>query len=631
MAITLVTGPVVGDSGGGFSNTVTLTLTGVTAGNSIVAGAVWNDYANTLDSVSCTSESNLTRHTLIGDGTTVGAHRFASLAQVTTSGTKTIVFTWSSNHSPNQGAAFAMEVAGGDTSSFFASQNHTTTTGTTPSTSVTTSTDSSLLVSTVFANTGVSTITPDAGYTAVALAGALKEAAYDLDVGSAGSKTVGYTLNTSATSTVTAAVFNAMPPGSDGTFDKSLPAVTVYADTGETIGVGEFSLPQFTVFAQDQNNVSLPQLTLSASAPSGELGGASGILPMFTVSGEGVPGNSSVAVLPAMTVEAGGVDGPGGESSSSLPALVAAAVGVTEGLAAASIALPALAVSADDGGGAGIVAPLMTVSASGETGWDGRFGSALPLLAVSASGGTDGVAAGAPLLPALAVSGASSSGEVGAASVALRVIRIESAGQVGTTSTGVISVPRFRSSASGTTPSVASAAAELPAFFVNAAGSAALANVWRTWVLNLHTRALSEYTGFQFNSYARFAGHVLAASSGGIFKLDTTKNDAGVSIASVVRTGVHDYDSSWLKRIPRLYVNYSTTGDVEVRTITSEDGRRRYLLPHNNVAGVQQRRVPVGKGPKSRYWQFEVANRDGADFALSSIVVYPTELRRRSQ
>ena len=148
----------------------------------------------------------------------------------------------------------------------------------------------------------------------------------------------------------------------------------------------------------------------------------------------------------------------------------------------------------------------------------------------------------------------------------------------------------------------------------------------------LKTRAVTEYTGFTFNSYANFDGRVLAASSSGIFELNSATADNTTDIDGVLRTGKHAYETSYLKRVPRLYLSYSApSGDLEVRTITSEDGRRRYLLRHNGITGVQQRRVPVGKGPKSKYWQFELANRAGSDFELDGFIVYPQVLGVRSQ
>jgi hypothetical protein len=39
--------------------------------------------------------------------------------------------------------------------------------------------------------------------------------------------------------------------------------------------------------------------------------------------------------------------------------------------------------------------------------------------------------------------------------------------------------------------------------------------------------------------------------------------------------------------------------------------------------------VKIGKGLRSRYWQFELVNIDGADFDLDTIEFHPVLLTRR--
>jgi hypothetical protein len=159
----------------------------------------------------------------------------------------------------------------------------------------------------------------------------------------------------------------------------------------------------------------------------------------------------------------------------------------------------------------------------------------------------------------------------------------------------------------------------------------ALTDGTRTWVLNIRKKALTEYSNFPFNSYARFRGKLLSASAEGLFKHTGEDGDGDTSteIAALVRTGKEDFDTSYNKRVPRIYVGYKTAGNMRFSTITSQDGKRTYLLPDNGIRGVQQRRVPVGRGPKSPYWQFELTNVEGADFLIEHIQVYPEQGARR--
>jgi dTDP-4-amino-4,6-dideoxygalactose transaminase len=60
-----------------------------------------------------------------------------------------------------------------------------------------------------------------------------------------------------------------------------------------------------------------------------------------------------------------------------------------------------------------------------------------------------------------------------------------------------------------------------------------------------------------------------------------------------------------------------TAGDILFRTILDELGTRTYRLPHNHVVGLQTRRVPIGRGPKGRYWQFEMEGVDGGGMIIT--------------
>lgn len=626
MAITLGVGPSTGTNSGTVSSW-TLTLNGVTAGRSLVVGLVWNDTSISLTSVACTGESNLTLHTV---HTGTSRRQFASLANVTASGNKTLTFTFNSAHSNAACDGFVFEVVGADTGSFFDKQATATGSGTSQSVSITPTNDNALLAALVVAPT---TISPGSGYTAISIPSTTKEAEYKLDAGSIGAKTVDFSSSGSGAWEILAAAFNALPPGSEGTSEFDLPLFSVEADSGETIGTANNQVPIFTVFAEDGTHFDLPLFTTSAAGLTGETGetGAS-TLPIFTTEAAGTPGESAVFDLPLFTVEAVGLGAvPATLDYGALPLFEVAATGTGEMSGTAEFELPLFTVEATDGAGASFDLPLFELSAAGQGGAVGAGEVELPLFSTTAAGDVVNIITAEFSLPLFTVEATALPSSTGAAELSLRMFTLEASGETGTVATAAIALPLFVPAAAGSTPSFGTASVSLPLFYTESIGTPTFASTWRTWVLNLHTRALTEYTGFQFNSYARFDGHVLGASDGGIFKLDASTSDAGTSIAAVVRTGVNDYDSSWLKRVPRLYVNYSTTGDVEVRTITSEDGRRRYLLPHNNVTGIQQRRVPVGAGPKSRWWQFEIVNRDGADFSLSNVLVYPSELRRRSK
>jgi SPRY domain len=171
-----------------------------------------------------------------------------------------------------------------------------------------------------------------------------------------------------------------------------------------------------------------------------------------------------------------------------------------------------------------------------------------------------------------------------------------------------------------------------PAPRLSATLNAATLAAFRTWVLNTRKGALSEYgSEWAFNSYTFFNGKVLGCGSAGIVELGLQGADNTTPITARVRTGQESFASSFHKRVPRIYTSGNFSGDMIFRTITDEGGTRSYLLGWNNATGLQQRRVPVGKGPKSRFFSFEYENVNGSDFGVNDLLVYPVHLRRRVQ
>lgn len=159
----------------------------------------------------------------------------------------------------------------------------------------------------------------------------------------------------------------------------------------------------------------------------------------------------------------------------------------------------------------------------------------------------------------------------------------------------------------------------------------AIAEMWRCWVMNARHKdhPLTEYDNFHFNSMALFDGKIFAAGPDGLFVLGLEGDDDGTKIPAKIKTGEEDYDQSMMIRVPRIYVGGSSERGMEFRTIVTDNGTRVYRLPQSSNDAIQQRRVPVGRGPKSRYWQFEVRNIDGGDMTLESIIIYPEQTTRR--
>ena len=365
---------------------------------------------------------------------------------------------------------------------------------------------------------------------------------------------------------------NAPVLGFSGTADIAMLAKTISA-TGEQI---PYAL------------LDLPLLTIDAAGVIGGIGNADTSLLVKTISAAGVTGSlgNLDADLPAKTVDARGLDG----LDDILPTKTLVAAGVTGTIAAAEITLPA-----------------KTLLAGGSSSTIAGVDATLPAKTLSATGSSDTIYSAAMTLPTKRLTASGVTGGIGALATALPLKTI---------------------SASGYGAITAIAALLMPTKQLSATGYSTLPETYRTWALNMKNKALTEYLAFTFNSFATFNGAVLGASSAGVFVLGTQSADNGVAIDATVRDGAMEYESSMLKRIPRIYVAGEQDGDVIFRTICTESGTRSYLLPFNG-AGLRSRRVPIGRGPKSRYWSWEIANQNGAGFSYSSVALYPKVLRRR--
>lgn len=364
--------------------------------------------------------------------------------------------------------------------------------------------------------------------------------------------------------------------GSATTFFKS--AYLVTGSAGVSIGgSATVEFPRATLAG------TLPVYTLVATAVRGASNSVDGLLAPYGVSAALLSGavGSAIRALAPHGIEADF----GWFASNSVPARTLDAVALVGAVAAGAATLPAYTLGSDHA-----VENLLSVDV------------ALPVYVLS----TGSVRAG-----------------VGTAALFIPAHRIRADGTVGAVLTADNGLPIYTLVSLGHGPYDLSAVSTLPAYQLDASGSAAIVEAFRAWALNLANNALTEYTNFQFNSFAYVGDRLFAAGPAGIVELGTQGDDAGTAIDAFVRTGKHNFGTAHNKRVPRIYLAGEFSGSMEVHTVTDADGARAYLLSWNNTSGLQQRRVPIGRGPKSVYWQYEIANREGADFAVDALILYP--------
>lgn len=156
---------------------------------------------------------------------------------------------------------------------------------------------------------------------------------------------------------------------------------------------------------------------------------------------------------------------------------------------------------------------------------------------------------------------------------------------------------------------------------------------YTAWVMNTETKAMFQYTNYEFNSYAVIGGKPMAASAEGVHELDTGDTDDGAAIIASIRSGLTNFGSAQLKRVERMYMGYTSNGTLCLRVVAiGNNGAKQeytYKMVEKPAGAPVTGRVPIGGGIKSTYWAFELVNNDGEYFELHDVRVLPMVLTGR--
>lgn len=494
-------------------------------------------------------------------------------------------------------------------------------------------------------------------YGATYIGGAVISVLYDADAGtltfwkngtSQGTAVTGITgsitfyiaLNTSAqiTANFGASAFAHTPPagyvGVDDSADSTphgnaAPSMLALTADGERQAAGVLALQAFTA-----NGGFLPYGTASlgtmqAIGAGGIKGGAVTLQPL-TAAATGISATAGVAVMEAPT--AGGTGSVAGliTGDGTIPADILVASGITGAAYSAALNIPALTLSAGFEATADLDVSTLFLDAEAVQGNISEAEVILPVPVLQGVSLAGSAINGNLLGRAPKLQGVMVSETLGLLIETMRPMYLTATALNGDAGEMDAMIPTLTFAGIGFGPYIGTADLSFPtSLFLEATGLSTFAANFRTWVLNVRKKGLTEYTNFSFNSYAEYRDMVLATGDAGMMKLTTADLDLAAQIDATVRTGAESFGTSYNKRVPRIYAGYAAKGDLHFSTYTSQDGKRTYLLPWNNITGVQQRRVPVGRGPKSPYWQFEVSNVEGSDFLLEHLQVYPEKTTRR--
>jgi hypothetical protein len=383
-------------------------------------------------------------------------------------------------------------------------------------------------------------------------------------------------------------------------------------------------------------NVTLPAFTSEATSVTGEVATVAQTLPVATLDAVAQQEPYANVTMPALSSWTLDIYVTAGTTFAvTMPRWVSEITVLTGGITTLEETVPAITAEIATGADAQLELPAPTIDAAAQAGSLATCVLALPLPTIEAVSAQAVTTAFAATLPLFSIEGQVEVGNTATIAVSLPVHTLSAAGLSGSVSTLLEVLPLLESEATMVWAGTATFDQTLPAIQALAVAIQVTTDALgapQAWVLNLRNLGLTEYTNWAFNSMTYFNGKYIGASEAGIIELGVQDHEDGTTdIPARFRTGKHDMDSSFLKRVPYGYLECEADGDVLVSTLTSEDGQRDYLVPWNGNDEVQNRRVNFGRGPKSKHWQFEFANREGSHFRIVALDSLPRRSHRRVQ
>lgn len=345
-----------------------------------------------------------------------------------------------------------------------------------------------------------------------------------------------------------------------------------------------------------------------------------------------VSGSGPGAHLSSLTVSGAGATGNLATGSARLPLFTSSGFGVLGGVGAGEGTLPLLTSS---GYGAQIInrLPLSGLTASGR-GLTGIVGAGAARLAVlTASGaGTVGILGVADLqLSALRASGAGVLSVLATGSAALPLLRSTGEASVGIGGVARATIAALRISGRGAMTVIGTGLANLPLLTAEGRAIMDALDISLIVAMNAGNAAVTEYDGWDFNSFARYNGRVIAAGAAGIVVLGGERDNTA-TIAAHVTTGQSDFGSDELKRLTDFYSSYRSAGAMRL-TVTAKVNKvtasYSYPLPTTRDE-LESHKSEVGRGFEDRYYQFGMANVAGSNFSIDTLTALAQLSGRRA-
>jgi hypothetical protein len=135
---------------------------------------------------------------------------------------------------------------------------------------------------------------------------------------------------------------------------------------------------------------------------------------------------------------------------------------------------------------------------------------------------------------------------------------------------------------------------------------------------------VTEYSNYQFNSFAAMGSKYLGANENGLYELNGDDDD-GEDIIAQIKSGFAQWAGARFTLFKGIYLGVRGEGDFVLRLTTGDGSTYNYGVSTRNMRSTK---VHLGKGLRARYFAFELIST-GQDFDLESIEFVPLIADRR--
>lgn len=136
-------------------------------------------------------------------------------------------------------------------------------------------------------------------------------------------------------------------------------------------------------------------------------------------------------------------------------------------------------------------------------------------------------------------------------------------------------------------------------------------------VLELSTLAPSQYI-WGMTGYAEYNGVGYAGDADGFYSL-TGDDDNGTAIDATIKLPTTDFGEANQKRMRRLHIGFECNDELEMTVTADQKHSMNKNLKSAHSNSSHGRGISVNRNVKGRYFDLEISNTDGCDFAIDSI------------